>query len=79
MRESTSFVTQDAVRSQTWWLNLIRSEYREMPDLHLTQVQMQRLWGLGPVACAAVVDTLVAQKALRRTPAGAYAVARTMN
>jgi hypothetical protein len=28
------------------WLQLIQSEYREIPGLHLTKPQVQRLWGL---------------------------------
>jgi hypothetical protein len=61
------------------WLELIRSEYREMPDLHLTPVQMQRLWGIGPDMCRAVIDALVAQKALKLTLAGGYARIRATN
>jgi hypothetical protein len=65
--------------SDTHWLELVRSEYREMPDLHLTPVQMQRLWGLSPDTCRTVIETLVAQKALRLTLAGAYARLRLTN
>jgi hypothetical protein len=61
------------------WLELIRSEYREMPDLHLTPTQMQRLWGLDPDTCRSVIDALVAQKALRLTLAGGYARLRVTN
>jgi len=59
------------------WVTLIRSEYREMPDLHLTPAQMQRLWGLGPDTCAEVVDALLAEQAVRLTLAGAYAAIRS--
>jgi hypothetical protein len=57
-------------------LELIRSEYREMPDLHLTPVQMQRMWGVGPQTCAEVVDALLAERAVRLTLAGAYVAIR---
>lgn len=67
------------VSAETRWLELIRSEYREMPDLHLTPVQMQRLWGLDPDTCRSVVDALVAQKALKLTLAGGYARLRLTN
>lgn len=42
-------------RTQSDWLRLIHAEYREMPGLHLTKPQVQRLWGLdtGDVRCAA--------------------------
>ena len=54
------------------WLNRIRAEYREMPGLSLTQPQMQRLWGVEPDVCAALVDSLVAARTLRCTPRGSY-------
>ncbi len=79
MKVLTPAVPQEATRPASWWVNLIRAEYREMPDLHLTAVQMQQLWGLGSATCASVVDTLIAEKTLRRTLVGGYAAARTMN
>ena len=68
--------TQGAAGTDAQWLELVWSEYREMPDLHLTPVQMQRLWGLSPETCSAVIETLVAQRALKLTLAGAYARSR---
>lgn len=59
--------------SETHWLELIRSEYQEMPDLHLTPAEMQRLWGIGPDTCRTIIEALVTQKALRLTLAGSYA------
>jgi hypothetical protein len=56
----------------TRWLELIQAEYREMPDLRLSKTQMQRLWGLDPFVCDALVDALVAARVLRRTPSGHY-------
>jgi hypothetical protein len=58
--------------SVTVWLNRIRAEYREMPGLSLTRPQMQRLWGLEPHVCAALVKSLLAARVLRRTPSGSY-------
>lgn len=55
------------------WLELIKAEYREMPGLTLNKAQMQRLWGLDPVACDALVEALVAARVLRRTAKGTYA------
>jgi hypothetical protein len=53
-------------------LELIRSEYLEMPGLHLTKAQVQRLWGLDPAMCDAVMKHLEAIRFLRRTDTGAY-------
>ena len=58
----------------TRWLELIQAEYREMPDLSLSKPQMQRLWGLDPFICDALVDALVAARVLRRTANGHYTV-----
>jgi hypothetical protein len=30
------------------WLQLIRAEYAEVPDLHLTKPEAQDLWALDP-------------------------------
>jgi hypothetical protein len=54
------------------WIHLIRSEYLEIPGLHLTRSQVQRLWGLDPVVCDALLEALVEGRFLRRTHAGAY-------
>ena len=57
------------------WLRRIQSEYREMPGLSLTKPQMERLWGIEPPACDALVDALVAAQVLRRTRTGTYIAA----
>jgi hypothetical protein len=56
------------------WLHRIRAEYREMPGLSLNKVQMQKMWGLEPSTCDALVEALVAARVLRRTVGGAYVV-----
>ena len=56
----------------TDWLRLIQAEYLEMPGLHLTKTQVQRLWGLEPDLCDAVLDTLVAAEFLKKTPRETY-------
>ena len=58
-----------------WLLQCIRSEYREMPGLHLTKPQAQRLWGLDESTCSAMFDTLVDAQVLRRTHRDAYVLA----
>jgi hypothetical protein len=67
---------RNVAASHAAWIALIRSEYREMPDLRLTPRQMQRMWGLDAETCAAVLERLTAEKALRLTASGAYAAVR---
>ena len=57
------------------WLRLIKAEYLEMPGLQLTKAQIQRLWTLDPYVCDALVDSLVAEHFLRKTPGQAYVLA----
>ena len=54
------------------WLLLIRAEYLEIPDLRLTKVQVERLWGLDAVTSEALLAALVDVTFLRRTVHGAY-------
>jgi len=56
------------------WLQRIRVEYQEMPDLSLNKKQMQKMWRLDAFVCDALVDALVAARVLRRTAGGAYVV-----
>ena len=53
-------------------VRLVRTEYLEMPGLHLTKCQAQRLWGLDGQRCDAVFDLLVAKNFLKRRRDGAY-------
>jgi putative heme degradation protein len=57
------------------WLRVVRSEYLEMPGLHLTAAQMRRLWGFDQVTCDDVVTSLTAVKFLRRTANDGYILA----
>jgi hypothetical protein len=56
----------------TDWLRLVRAEYLEIPGLHLTRRQVQRLWGLDDTTCDALLQTLVETRFLRCTQADAY-------
>jgi hypothetical protein len=56
----------------TGWLRLVRSTYLEDPGLHLTKVQIQRLWGLDAKTCDALIHTLVESRFLRRTATQRY-------
>jgi hypothetical protein len=57
------------------WLELIQAEYLEIPGLHLTRPQVQRLWGLDETTCDALLEALVAARFLARTPRDAYILA----
>jgi hypothetical protein len=54
------------------WLRLIQAEYLEIPGLRLTKPQVERLWGLDPDLCDALLDELLATGFLKRTPKDAY-------
>jgi len=57
------------------WMRLIRAEYLEMPGLHLTKAQVQRLWRLESPLCDTLLDALVAAEFLRKTHREAYVLA----
>jgi hypothetical protein len=59
----------------TDWLRMIQAEYLEIPGLCLTKPQVQRLWGLEPQVCDALIDALIATNFLRRTPRDGYVLA----
>jgi hypothetical protein len=61
-----------AERSIADWIALIQAEYQEIPGLHLTKWQAQRLWGLDTVTCDTLLETLERAKFLRRTPRDGY-------
>ena len=54
------------------WMQLIRAEYHEIPGLHLTKRQVQRLWNLDAAMCEALLVALEDARVLRRTRSGAY-------
>jgi len=74
-RESR-FVTEELMSpTQTTvadWLQIIRGEFAEVPGLHLTKKQFQRLWGLDRETCDTLLDVLIAQKFLRQTSNEGY-------
>jgi hypothetical protein len=65
--------TATAIHDVALWRERIRAEYLEMPGLHLTTRQAQRLWGLDESTCAAVLVALEKEKFLRRTLGETYA------
>jgi len=54
------------------WSQLIRAEYAELPDLQLTQSQVEELWDLDTTVAAAVLSALVSAGVLKKTHQGAY-------
>ena len=78
-RVATRPVSRPSPRRLEWpdtLLNRIRAEYREMPGLCLTLRQACRLWQMDPADCTRVLDALVAERFLIRTPAGTYIASR---
>ena len=55
-------------------LSRIRGEYREMPGLRLTFTQACRLWQLDGTTCHDVLERLLVERFLQRTPDGSYTV-----
>lgn len=53
-------------------VQLVRSEFLEMPGLCLTKAQAQRLWGFDPLVGEAVLEALVDADFLRCTRDGLY-------
>jgi hypothetical protein len=58
--------------TMTDWLHLIQAEYCEMPGLHLTKAEVQRLWNLDAPTCEAILAALETSSFLRRTQTGRY-------
>lgn len=53
-------------------LQRVRAEFLEMPGLHVTCQQAQRLWGLDHETCARLLGTLVDSRFLSRQSDGRY-------
>jgi hypothetical protein len=65
-------ISREVVIPDNMLLGRIRAEYLEMPGLRLTPEQAQRLCGVEPTQCKALLDALVDAKFLCITPDGAY-------
>ena len=50
----------------------IRAEYLDMPGLHLTSAQVQRLCGIEPKTCQTALDALLGEQFLRLSADGRY-------
>jgi hypothetical protein len=53
-------------------LQRVRAKYEEMPSLRLTPSQAQRLFGLEPSTCVAMLDARVQEHFLLRTHDGLF-------
>jgi hypothetical protein len=53
-------------------LQQVRAEYLEMSNLRLTPSQAQRMFGLEPLMCSAVLEALLHEHFLTRTSAGLF-------
>lgn len=54
------------------WLQLIRGEFQEVPDLRVTLEQAAVLWNLEPRDLEVLLETFVDVGFLRRSPDGSY-------
>lgn len=52
-------MTTVLVADRTHLLDIIRGEFNEMPDMHLTRDQFRRLWALTTEECDDLLATLV--------------------
>ncbi|HVB39233.1 MAG TPA: hypothetical protein VND92_11870 [Vicinamibacterales bacterium] len=53
-------------------LRRVQSEFLEMPGLHLTGPQAQRLWGLDRQTCERLLEVLISARFLCRARDGAF-------
>ena len=67
--ESVSIVRAGALEGS---VQRIRAEYLDLPGLSLTARQAQRLWNLDSETCQRVLDMLIRDNFLRRTPQAQY-------
>jgi hypothetical protein len=54
------------------FIEMVRTEYRDLPGLHLTRPQMRRFLDVDVRTCDVVLEALERQKFLKRTPEDAY-------
>ena len=69
----TFSIVEANARGVDFWRELIHAEYLEMPGLHLTKPQVQRLWGIDEFTCDVVLAAPEDEKFLHRTAQDTYA------
>ena len=68
----SSAVQSDGARRVSDWVQLIRQQFQQTPDLCVTADQASRLWGLEAAELDAVLSAFVDARLLNRTRGGAY-------
>lgn len=63
---------QQSIENVWDWLRLVKSEYAEMPGLHLSKRQAQRMWNLDARSTDMIFSALEAANFLRRMPNDIY-------
>jgi hypothetical protein len=63
---------QPVVENFCDWVRLVQSEFAEMPGLHLSKRQAQRLWNLDAKSTDVIFNALEASNFLRRMPNDIY-------
>ena len=63
---------EQLVKNFNDWVRLIQSEYGEMPGLHLSKRQAQRMWNFDAGTADAIFAALEAANFLRRMPNDTY-------
>ena len=56
------------------WVQIIRYEFQEWPDLRVTAADASRVWGLEDFQLEAVLDAFVQAGLLSRSPDGVYSL-----
>jgi len=54
------------------FIEMVQTEFREMPGLRLTKPQVRRFLGIDVLTCDVVLDELERQRFLRRTSKDVY-------
>jgi hypothetical protein len=65
-------IQSDGARRVRDWVQLIRQQFQETPQLCVTAEQASRLWGLEAAELEAVLSAFVDAHLLNRTRGGAY-------
>jgi hypothetical protein len=68
----TGIMNESTLQNFCDWVRLIQSEFGEMPGLHLSKRQAQRLWNLDAPSADAIFGALEASRFLKRMPNGIY-------
>lgn len=65
-------MTHSVVENLCDWVQLIKSEYAEMPGLHLSKRQAQRMWNLDAPSTDLIFAALEAANVVKKLPNDVY-------